>query len=465
MRTFLHITLIALLFTACEKDDFAGGKQQNGEPVTVSLNIGKQTTRGLKAANEMEPEKENLIYDIWLLQYNSLGQLAAATGVDKRQHLRVGEEGVTLISDLQVTLQASEASTIFLIANLGDSPLENNAQWPEDLESFKMLSIPIDYLSVPSGDDKDGHVNKIGLFGQYTGPVANGMDINFSLNRLITRVKLNITPSSEMSDPVVIKLENVRSRINIYPTPTPFQSKGNTEEEIRADRAANFTTFSKTLPGLSVGGTILYFYMGENINPSPDNATKLSVTNNGKVYTALLGAEKPEASEPSTRNLSLERNSKYDFDINLKVMHLVQEDIVRDHWSATGGQGVNNAENIINNSQDSEQTFIWKSSLGTWIKIDTKKETKFNRIRLLQNYSSANTKIANISLYGSHDNSSFELIDSFEIPYSNSEQSFELSRTVEYRYLRIKFNRWYIAETNGNVYISQFNLSYDRWEY
>lgn len=466
MHKLLYITIIALLFNACQKDDYPYEQenQENNVPVTVTLNIQQQQSRGIRATNAMTPEEENLIYDIWLLQYNSLGELISAAGVDKRQHLRVGEEGVMQVSDLEVMLQASDDCTVFLVANLGDNPLENSAIWPDNLEAFKKLSIPIEYLSVPSGDAEDGHVNKIGLFGFYRGAVQNNMEMNIALSRLITRLRLNIKPGSEMTAPVELKLENVRSRINLFPDQTPYQPSGSTEQEKATDRAANFTSFTKTLPNLGTEGIVQYFYTGENINPSEEYATKLIVNNNGKVYTTLLGAESPDAGEPLSRNLTLERNSGYNFDINLKVQHYVEEPIIRDGWTAEGGWGVSYAERIINNSSDSEYAIIFKTSVGTYIKIDTKKETKFNVFRLMQYAGNSNNMVRSISLQGSHDDNTYTPIATVNVPPGWEEQSFPLTEAVEYRYLRIVFNSW-LNNNEGSILISQFNLSYNRYEY
>lgn len=313
----LSIIAFSVLLASCEKDETLF--EQENQPATVKLNIQQQSDPNTKANNAMGPEKENLIYDIWLLQYNAYGELTSASGIDSRQHLRVGQAGVMEVLDLEVTLRALDDCTICLVANLGDTPLDNNAIWPDNLDAFKRLSIPIDFLEVGSNDSRYGHVNNIALFGYYKGAVTDRMTMNVSLGRLITRVRLNIKPNYQMSGPVELKLENVRSRINIFPTDTPYQPSGSTDEERAADRAANYTSFTKTVNNLGTGGIIQYFYMGENINPSTEDATKLIVSNAGKTYTIYLGTESPETGDPSSRNLSLDRNSGYNFGINLRV--------------------------------------------------------------------------------------------------------------------------------------------------
>lgn len=461
MRTLLYLIAVTLLLAACQRQDFLFEKESSA-PVTVTLNINQQQqSHNLRAANAMGPEIEDFIYDIWLLQYNSLGELVSADGVDKRQHLRLGEDGVTEVTGLEVTLLESENSTLFLIANLGDAPLENNVIWPDNLETFKQLSIPVDYLSVPAGDDNEGHVNRIGLMGVYRGAVQNSMTMNISFTRLITRLKLNIKPSYEMNSSVELKLENVRSRIYLFPTETPYQPAGSTDDEKAADRAANYTIFSKTLSQLDTTGIVQYFYVGENINPTAEDATRLTVSYNDDVYTTLLGTESPEVGDPSSRNLTLKRNSSYNFDINLKVGHYVEKDIDRTGWGASGGQGVNNPENIIDQNTSS-YTNIWNTSTNPVITINTQKETKFTGFKLLQS-TTYNYKASNITLSGSHDGTTFESILTTDIsPLFSGEQSFDLMKTVEYKYVRLRVNSRF---TSNSVYLYDFKLTYKGYEY
>lgn len=461
MRTLLYTITAACLLAACEKQDFLSEKE-TAAPVTVTLNIKQlQPSPQSRAANQMEPEKENYIYDIWLLQYNALGELTAADGVDPRQHLRVGEAGATTVTDLEVTLLESANSTLLLIANLGDAPLENNATWPDNLDAFKQLSIPLDYLSVPSGDASEGHVGKIGLLGYYQGALQNNMTLNLSFTRLITRLRLNIKPSFDMSSPVELKLENVRSRILLFPSATPYQPAGSTDDEKAADRAANYTSFSQTLSQLNTSGIVQYFYVGENILPSAADATKLTVAYNGDTYTTLLGEDSP-AADPSSRNLTLNRNSDYSFDINLKVGHYVEKELDREGWSASGGRGVNRADLIIDSSEDSF-TYIWKKNSNPIITIDTQKESKFNGFKLLQQ-NTYNYRASRIILYGSHDNATFETILTTDVPFVIGQQSFDLVETVEYRYVRLRVDSWF-TDDNNNVNLCDFKLTYKDYEY
>lgn len=465
MRKLLYIILAILLLAACQQDEPVF-EQADNTPITVKLNIGQKLSGTTRASNAMGPEKENLIYDIWLLQYNSYGELTSATGVDNRQHLRVDEPGVMEVIDFQVTLRALDDCTVVLVGNLGDTPLDNNASWPDNLKAFRKLTIPIDYMSVSSGDAKDGHVNKIGLFGYYKGAVKDNMTLNVVLGRLITRLRLNIKPSHAMTGPVVLKLENVRSRINIFPTDTPYQPKGTTDEEKAADRAANFTSFTKTLSGLGVEGIVQYFYTGENISPSATDATKLIVTHNDKNYTILLGAESPEASEPSSRNLSLERNSGYNFGIKLRAPTWMEHTYDRTGWEAKGDQGVNNASNIIRS--DNYSTSIWKTSLGTYIDINMSKKLKFNVIKLTQPYSSPDNRVGTMIVQGSHNGTNFENINTLDLTNNRSTvlESFTLPETVEYQHVRIIFNSWVNSVSNNvSVYLSQFYVAYNRYEY
>lgn len=108
-----------------------------------------------------------------------------------------------------------------------------------------------------------------------------------------------------------------------------------------------------------------------------------------------------------------EKGNTHTFTINLNTPQYVKEDIVRDNWDATGGRGVNYAERLVNNSADNVYVSIWKSVLGSSIIIDTKKETRFNIFRLFQNNGGASTKVNNITLEGSHDNTNFEHISIF----------------------------------------------------
>ena len=131
-RIAAYILIISAALACHEKPDLP---QTGQEPAltTVSINIG--TAEELTKANTpLIPDVENLIHDVWVIQFSERGVLY--TGVDKFYRTN-GEDGARFL-----TLEAevmSGKSTICILANLNKTKTSTKTFF--DIESLQQ-SLP-----------------------------------------------------------------------------------------------------------------------------------------------------------------------------------------------------------------------------------------------------------------------------------------------------------------------------------
>lgn len=282
-----------------------------------------------KATEPYIPDYENLIYDIWVLQYSSRGVLLSSTV----NRYRASEAGVTKVNDLKVTLRESvEDCTVCLLVNLGEDPLLG-AAWPDNLDTYRRTMIPIGMMS--NGQADNGL--KMPMNGFYKGPVPprsssatgslNGGDysgsLNVSLGRMLCRINvvLNnalVTEGYTTITGLDVEIENVPDKSHLLPTINyvmPDKSiMGRLEDSVQL-------TLEK---GES---TVLYYYMAPNLysyeEGGTDSRTKLNISAmiqgiGVRSGTVILGNDPPSM---DARDYRLYPNNQYTFTINLRNDH------------------------------------------------------------------------------------------------------------------------------------------------
>lgn len=305
MKKKLHIIVWALGclmglsgLAGCQQDDLSPLAEE-GKKVNVSLSLGTLSFEGTdtRAMAPHTPEVENLINDIWVLQFNERGILL---NTETKYFLREGEAGM-YVENFEVELITASNSTVCIVANTNNP----NLSWPNNLPQFQQLLIDIQASNDLSKRDR------IPMCGYWMGNVRKGTKLSALLSRMITRINLviNNETGAELSD-LTVSLENVPTKAYVYPR---------TNQGALPDDAYTTTeTFSDTFfEGIPAGESQqFYYYIAPNICTDSDKATKATITSGGnKTWSVTLGNDSPET---SNRNYSLYANNYYTFTLNLK---------------------------------------------------------------------------------------------------------------------------------------------------
>lgn len=304
MKKKLHIIVWALGclmglsgLAGCQQDDLSPFAEE-GKKVNVSLSLGTLSFDGTdtRAMAPHTPEVENLINDIWVLQFNERGILL---DTKTKYFPRKGEAGM-YVENFEVELITASNSTVCIVANTNDP----NLSWPNNLPTFQQRLIDIQASNDLSKRDR------IPMCGYWMGDVSEETKLSALLSRMITRINLviNNETGAELSG-LTVSLENVPTKAYVYPR---------TNQGALPDDAYTTTeTFSDTFSeGIPAGESQqFYYYIAPNICTDSDKATKATITSGGKTWSVTLGNDSPET---SNRNYSLYANNYYTFTLNLK---------------------------------------------------------------------------------------------------------------------------------------------------
>lgn len=265
------------------------------EPETVEVTLTLSGAPLAKADSPLIPDVENLIYDVWILQYDKMGLL-----IDKgTSHQRATSSG-SLTATVTTTFAAGEGNTICVLANLDKGDVYASRVWPQTLTEFKNSCNVVD-LSDDIDAANAGTLTDMPMFGYWEGTISDedNNNVQVSLGRMLTRVNLVINNKSS-SPKTVISISNVSTKV--YAFPDVFHAA------LPADAYAEIPISQ----GVAAGKTNeLYFYMAPNFTTDGFNATKLNI--NGEDPVILSNGSPSD----SPRDYNLYHNSNYTFTINI----------------------------------------------------------------------------------------------------------------------------------------------------
>ena len=301
MKRVITYILIAFTLTAClEKPVYPETEQ---EPVLTVVKIDIAAADVMTKANlPLIPDVENLIYDIWVIQFSERGVLY--TGVDKLYRTN-GEDGARFL-----TLEAqvmSGKSTICLLANLNKmNTLKLNdgsykekefcnvsalrESLPDNLFQFKNTLLDLGtFLHYVNTNSKPV---AIPMFGYWEGtigsgdPTLGGNNLNVTLGRMVCRV--NLTIDNKTAETITeLKFTNASNKAYYFPQ---ISSPALPVDSYCTNKDAN--TFARTVE--SGKSSTIYFYWGPNFCYGPDQATRITFTDAaGKTYTTMLTNSAP----------------------------------------------------------------------------------------------------------------------------------------------------------------------------
>ena len=222
MKRFGYIVFSICLFalSACTSHE-----QMDQEEGIVKVSMGltaasftddDATTR---AEQPMAPDYENLISNLWILQFDREGILTGS------------EHKVLPTPVLNTTLEGialrTGRGTVCVVGNLADGEI---AAWPDNLSGFKSLVVDMGWLKERNTD------RNVCLFGYYEGEIAAGTTaVNVVLGRLVCR--LNIAVSAKTAgifSNVRIQLQNAQTKGYLFPSDVYLSPEGggNYTEEV-----------------------------------------------------------------------------------------------------------------------------------------------------------------------------------------------------------------------------------------
>ncbi len=286
-RIIIYILALAVLFS-CQERLVTDSADEPQKMTTVTLNLGC-VDPGVKSNSPQIPDVENLIHDVWVIQYSDRGVLI------NQKFYRVGDAGLRNVS-LAVDVIAVR-STICVITNLNkintstttffDIP-SLQANLPDNLDTYRNTLLDVEHLIKCMNSNVK--VQAVPQFGYWEGDLtSSSTSINIVLGRMLSRFNLNIRniANDNASDDAGRKLTRVtfvNAPVKAYYFPR-LNSGYLPDEAYCTDPEMLETTMS--LPESHTAD--LYFYWAPNFCASSDRAMKMIFTNAaGEQYSCYL---------------------------------------------------------------------------------------------------------------------------------------------------------------------------------
>lgn len=313
MKTWVTIKQIAFAtllagFASCTHSDAEWMETPDEEEgVLVNMNVSiveSQDIGQLRSSFPLPPEKENLIHDIWIFQYDAQGILRERF----TQRFREKDSGILKLNSFSARLAPLKNCTVCMVANLNPGEENPPAHWPDTWSQFLEEYTTIAYSSTP---DESGlpTIEGLYMFGCYHGDISGSAEtptvINIALGRMLSRLNLTVTNETgvNLSD-FKITIENVVTKAYFYPR---------TENPVFATE--DLTSFTSSLSSMaSNASTTLYYYVAPNMNPAPGKETRIKVDakKNGVSVSATVNMG------GSLQNTTINRNNNYTISLTLK---------------------------------------------------------------------------------------------------------------------------------------------------
>lgn len=296
LTKYILLCLLVCIGTGCEQTDTLSNAE-TGKEVKVRFSLGMLPAEGTdtRASAPHLPEVENLIYDIWVLQFNKNGILL---DTKTKYYPREDESGL-FVENFKATLKAAQNSTVCLVVNTN----EPDISWPNNLPEFQRMLLDVQASNELSRRDR------MPMCGYWQGNVTgDGQVLSALLCRMMTRINLvvNNQTGTALAEGTV-RLENVPTKAYVYPR---------INQEALPDNAYTSEGFSDRLTSISSGDSQeFYYYIAPNICSGEEHATKVTVTSGGKTWSVTLGTSAPDEAD---RIYTLYANNYYTFTLNLK---------------------------------------------------------------------------------------------------------------------------------------------------
>ena len=290
LTKYILLCLLVCIGTGCEQTEVSSNVNI-GKEVKVRFSLGMLPAEGTdtRASAPHLPEVENLIYDIWVLQFNENGILL---DTETKYYPREGESGL-YVEDFEATLIAAQNSTVCLVVNTDDPTIS----WPNNFPAFQRM-----LLNVQASNDLSLR-DRMPMCGYWQGDVTgDGQVLSALLCRMMTRINLVVNNQTGAA-----LAGGTPTRAYVYPR---------INQEALPDDAYTSESFSDSFTSIaSEASQEFYYYIAPNICSGEDHATKVTVTSGDKTWSVTLGTSAPDEAD---RIYTLYANNYYTFTLNLK---------------------------------------------------------------------------------------------------------------------------------------------------
>lgn len=313
MKNFRYLLALSCLWlTACTQDN--DWLPQEPEKATIHLNLqSAEISVDTRATTPQDPQTDNPMYTLHLLHYNSEGQLIK----EDTKYEDLGAAQLTYSWNPKLTIKGGN-ETICLVANMTDQ--EAPTEWPDRLADLKEACARLQIGTTGLIKEK-----KMYMFGYYEGPLTNNQSINIMMGRMAAALKFVISTPNTANRYKITQIEIQKASRDTYYFPHKSEDKNFGSDIVESFSSDNVLGIDK------VSNLTYYYQVGENINPSENNRTRVVITaqkgtlswtplgsywkyGTAKTYTVILGCDAPGT---PNRNYSLYRNNNYTFNIAL----------------------------------------------------------------------------------------------------------------------------------------------------
>lgn len=333
MNRWRHIAQRALLaafglaaWGSCVPDDAADpDAPQTWERVSVTMDVAAEapTTLGeTRGKSPMTPDVENLIYDLWVVQFVVEGNFAQMASAE---HFRsnIGDAGGTTALSFGVELLATD-SYVCVIANRnpGKATQEFSALFddPENVQQYETFS---GFCEAQVTLDLASYTQKTAqcvlMSGYWRGTPTSGQKLTVPLSRMLTRINVTLnnnvtTFNTSNRNRLEVTLQNVAKKTYLFPVTSHSAWPKDVYTSLEIDTCS-------VKEGESYS---LYYYTGPNFCTDPVRATTLHLRSmNNKHETAVvLGTDAPGTAD---RDLNLYPNTTYNITLNLEKPKTTEE--------------------------------------------------------------------------------------------------------------------------------------------
>ena len=234
LKTVLTVLAVAVT-VSCDRDTSPVGREETA--ANVQLVLSKTTAPGSRAFDYSDPqpgltvrmdrlpastradEEQEVINDVWVLQFNSSGlQPIAPVYLSGSQLQSVPTESPEELASykLDVSLIKTSECTLWFVGNTGNSTLFTQGL---TLDDFLGMTIP-----VATESEVGQHINKAS--GYYTGAVDKSTIIKVQMYRLVSKISLNVMYDSPLpNDPNLGYLKLMTLRLKSVPKTISYSVK------------------------------------------------------------------------------------------------------------------------------------------------------------------------------------------------------------------------------------------------
>lgn len=303
----LFTAVLLLLGTASCSKESENKFTPEPQSTTVLLNLVPEMTADMEmpetmATTPLFPDAENLIRDIWVIQYDAQGVIRALY----TKHYRETAIPMRELQSFPIELAILPGCTICFVANLNPGQTELASPWANTLIGFKDQYKEIAYRS---GTDVEGLPDAQGLymFGYYEGDITSSTpSLNVTLGRMLSCLNLVVENATGVAlTDVKVTVENAVRRAYYYVR---------TENPTLAD--ADYTSFTDMPGTLGIGQTTsLFYYVAPNLSPAPGKETTVTVQarKNGSLVSTT-----PVALGGTADDHTINRNGNYTITLSLR---------------------------------------------------------------------------------------------------------------------------------------------------